>query len=138
MQVIHCSRRSGVTLDDLLHRADILSLHAPLTPDTEKIIDQKALFSMKEGAVLINTSRGGLVEESALAPALEEGPLRAVGLDVYEGEPSVHPSLLGRSDVVLLPHIGSATERTRHRMAELAVEAVESWVRGEPIAHSAL
>jgi glyoxylate reductase len=138
MKVIHCSRRSGVPLGELLARADILSIHAPLTPDTEKIIDEQALFSMKEGSVLINTSRGALVEEAAIAAALDEGPLRAAGLDVYEQEPSVHPSLLGRSDVVLLPHIGSATDRTRHRMAELAVEAVESWVRGERIAHSAL
>ncbi len=92
---------------------------------------------MKPGSVLINTARGALVEESALAEALDSGPLRAAGLDVFEDEPRVHPSLLGRSDVVLLPHIGSATERTRHRMASLATEAVEAWAAGRPLPHPA-
>jgi len=138
MDVIHSSRRSGLPLAELLARSDVLSLHAPLTPETHHILDKKALLSMKPGSVLINTARGPLVEECALAQVLDTGHLRGVGLDVYEDEPHVHASLLGRPDVVLLPHIGSATERTRHRMADLAVQAVESWARGQEIAHRAV
>lgn len=133
MEVIHCSSSSGLPLSELLERSDVLSLHAPLTAETRHIIDREALFSMKPGSVLINTARGGLVEEAAIAEALDQGPLRAAGLDVFEEEPGVHPSLLDRQDVVLLPHIGSATEATRHRMARMAVAAVEAWARGDAI-----
>ncbi len=123
----------GLPLPELLSTSDVLSLHAPLTPDTRRIIDRDALFALKPGAVLINTARGALIQEDAIADALDHGPLRAVGLDVFEDEPRVHPSLLGRDDVVLLPHIGSATTRTRHRMAELATESVLAWLAGEPL-----
>jgi glyoxylate reductase len=137
MHIQHTSRTSGLPLQELIRTSDVLSLHAPLTPGTWHLIDRRALFSMRSGSVLINTARGALVEEDAIADALETGPLRAVGLDVFEAEPTVPPSLLGRDDVVLLPHIGSATERTRHRMAEMAVEAVEAFADGRSLPHVA-
>jgi glyoxylate reductase len=112
-----------LTLNELLSSSDVVSLHAPLTPETEGMLGKEQLLSMKPGAVLVNTSRGGLIDETALAHALDEGPLRAVGLDVYQDEPQVHASLLHRKDVVLLPHIGSATEACRGLMAKMMVEA---------------
>ncbi len=124
-------------LDELLASADVVSIHAPLTEETRHLLHRERLLSMKKGAVLINTARGPLVEEAALAEALDSGPLRAAGLDVFEEEPRVHPSLLGRRDVVLLPHIGSATEATRLRMATMATESVLAWARGEAIPHLA-
>lgn len=135
MEVIHHSRSSGRPLAELLARSDVLSLHAPLTRDTHHLIDRGALFAMKPGSILVNTARGALVEEWALAEALDDGPLRAAALDVFEQEPKVHPSLLTRRDVILAPHIGSATERTRGRMAEMAVEAVEDWAAGRRPVH---
>ena len=135
MEVIHHSRSSGRPLAELLERSDVLSLHAPLTRDTHHLIDRAALFAMKPGSILVNTARGALVEEAAMAEALDDGPLRAAALDVFEQEPKVHPSLLARADVILAPHIGSATERTRGRMAEMAVEAVEDWRAGRRPVH---
>jgi len=123
------------SLAQLLAESDVLTLHAPLTESTHHILNREALFAMKDGAYLINTARGALVEEAALADALDQGPLSGVGLDVYTEEPQVHPSLLGRDDVVLLPHIGSSTVRTRHKMATMAVDAVVAWAQGEPIPH---
>ncbi|HCP47648.1 MAG TPA: D-glycerate dehydrogenase, partial [Deltaproteobacteria bacterium] len=95
------------TLPQLLAESDVLTVHAPLTDSTHHILDRDALFAMKEGAYLVNTARGGLVDETVLAEALEDGPLAGVGLDVYADEPSVPASLVGRDDIVLLPHIGS-------------------------------
>ncbi len=137
MRIQHTSRTSGIPLQELIRTSDVLSIHAPLTTGTWHLIDQRALMAMKPGSVLINTARGPLVDELYIAEALETGPLRAVGLDVFEEEPRVHPSLLNRGDVVLLPHIGSATDRTRHRMASMAVEAVEALAAGEPLPHRA-
>jgi glyoxylate reductase len=124
-------------LPDLVSSSDVLSIHAPLNDRTRHLIDRNALFSMKPGAVLVNSARGPLVDESALVEALQAGRLRAAGLDVFEEEPRVHPGLLDRPDVVLLPHIGSATQKTRHRMAEMAVEAVEALAAGREIPHRA-
>jgi glyoxylate reductase len=138
MRVQWTDAHAGVPLAELLATSDVLSLHAPLRSATRWIIDREALFAMKPGAILINTARGALVEEQAIVPALEEGPLRAVGLDVYEDEPRLHPALLGRDDVILLPHIGSATTKTRHRMAELATESVRAWLDGAPIPNRAV
>jgi len=138
MRVQHTSRTSGLPLGELLRTSDVLSVHCPLTPDTRHLVDRPALMSMKDGSVLINTARGPIVQEEAIADALDSGPLRAAGLDVFEEEPTVHPSLLARRDVVLLPHIGSATVRTRHRMAEMAVEAVEALAAGAPLPHRAV
>jgi glyoxylate reductase len=124
-------------LDELLSSSDVVSLHAPLTEATSGMLGRQQLLSMKPGAILINTSRGGLVDEAALTHALDEGPLRGIGLDVYENEPQVHPSLLGRADVVLLPHIGSATETTRKLMAKMAVEACLASLNSKPLPYLA-
>ena len=113
-----------VSLDELLARSDFVTLHAPLTPDTRHLIDAAALAQMKPGGVLVNTSRGGLVDSAALDGALAGGRLFAAGLDVYEQEPAVPAELLAHEHVVLLPHIGSATHAARDGMARLAAENV--------------
>ncbi len=110
-----------VSWDDLLGSSDIVSIHAPLTVETRHAFDARALASMKRGAILINTARGPIVDEGALVDALQYGPLGGAGLDVFEEEPRVHPGLCGRDDVVLLPHVGSATYNTRVAMARLAL-----------------
>jgi len=104
----------------LLAEADVLSLHLALSPETERIIGREALARMKAGAVLVNTARGGLVDEEALVAALRSGRLRAAGLDVYAAEPLVPPGLRELPNVVLLPHLGSATEEARQGMWDLA------------------
>jgi glyoxylate reductase len=111
-------------LDALLPQVDVLSLHCPLTPKTRHLIDARRLHLLPRGAFLVNTSRGEVVDEAALVAALEDGHLGGAGLDVYEREPEVHPGLLGRSNVVLLPHLGSATTDARAAMADLAVANV--------------
>src|SRR5688572_21447624 len=116
--------RHDMSFDELLVTSDILSLHVPLTEGTRHLIDRKALVRMKRSAYLINTSRGAVVDEEALAWALHEGLLAGAALDVYEHEPAIHPSLLEHENVVLAPHIGSATRETRTAMAELAVRNV--------------
>lgn len=109
-----------VTLDELIAAADVVSLHAPLTPKTTHMIGQEQLSAMKPGSYLINTSRGPLVDEEALADALESGHLGGAGLDVHEYEPRVNERLHRIQSVVLLPHIGSAGHATRNKMAALA------------------
>lgn len=116
--------------DDLLAMSDVLSLHAPLTPETRHVVDREALRRMRPGSYLINTARGPLVDEAALVEALRDGPLAGAGLDVYEREPEVHPGLLEIPNVVLLPHVGSATRDTRTRMAMLAVRNVHAVLTG--------
>ena len=122
-----------VSKAELLARADVLCLCAPLTPETRHAVGAPELAAMKPGAILVNTARGALVDEAALVQALDAGPLRGAGLDVFEEEPKVHPGLLERDDVVLSPHIGSATEHTRRRMAEIALGNVRAHLRGEPL-----
>lgn len=119
-------------LGRLLKESDILSLHVPVNPETRGIINADRLRRMKPGAILVNTARGDLVREEALAAALEDGHLGAAGLDVYSEEPAVHPRLLAAPRTVLLPHIGSATVDTRRRMAGLALANVQAVLRGEP------
>jgi glyoxylate reductase len=119
----------------LLAESDVLSIHAPLTPETRGRFGRSELLRMKRGAFLVNTARGPIVDEEALAGALEEGHLRGAGLDVYEKEPSVHPRLLGRKDVALLPHLGSATVETRLAMARTAAGEIARFFRGEPLLH---
>ena len=112
------------SLDELVAASDIISLHCPLTEETRGLIDEARLRAMKKGAVLVNCARGPCVDEAALARALSEGHLYAAGLDVYENEPAVHEDLIGLPNVVLAPHLGSADEVTRQRMASMCVQSV--------------
>ena len=127
-------RALGVTwmeLDELLATSDFVSVHAPLTPETRHSIDAAALSRMRPTAILVNTARGPIVDEAALADALAAGTIAGAGLDVYEDEPEVHPGLLTqRERVVLLPHLGSATGSTRRRMADIAVSNVLDAMEG--------
>ena len=113
-----------------------MSLHVPLTPETRHLIDKKALTRMKRSAYLINTSRGPVVDEEALAWALREHLLAGAALDVYEHEPAIHPDLLALENVLLVPHLGSATTETRTAMADLAVENVIAVLGGRPATHA--
>jgi glyoxylate reductase len=121
-----------VSLDELLEISDVLSLHAPLTPETRHVLNGHSLRRMKRGSILINTARGALVDEAALVEVLRAGHLAGAGLDVYEQEPVVHPGLFDLPNVLLLPHIGSATVQTRTRMAMLAARNVRAVLSGEP------
>jgi glyoxylate reductase len=116
----------------LLSQADFVSLHLPLTPDTRHFLDRNALALMKPDAVLVNTARGALVDEAALVDALGSGRLRAAGLDVFEREPELHPGLAALPNVVLAPHIGSATAETRSLMAESVARDVLRVLDGVP------
>ena len=119
--------------EELLPQADIVSVHTPLLPETRHLIDAAALRKMKRTAILINTSRGPVVDERALAEALRDGVIAGAGLDVYEREPQVEPLLLELENVVLLPHIASASERTRTRMAVRAAENILAFMDGRPL-----
>ncbi len=139
MSVAYAARRAvtlpdaeHLPLDRLLATADVVSLHCPLTPETRHLIDQKALTRMKRTAYLINTSRGAVVDEAALAWALGERLITGAALDVYEDEPRVHPALLALENVMLMPHIASATTETRTAMADLAAANVLAVVAGAP------
>jgi len=137
MRVLHHARRdtgcAGYvdSLDALLPQVDVLSLHVPGNRETLKLIDARRLALLRETAVLVNTARGPVVDEEALAVALEEGRLFAAGLDVYEREPQVHPRLLAAPRTVLLPHIGSATLDTRSAMVSLAASGVAQILSGQ-------
>jgi glyoxylate reductase len=112
------------TLQELLAASDFVSVHVPLTPETRHLIDASALASMKPGAILVNTSRGAVVDTAALIHALRSGHLGGAGLDVYENEPQVPAELRELPNTVLLPHVGSATATTRDAMARLCAENV--------------
>jgi len=116
----------------LLRESDFVSLHSVLTPETRHLIDAEALRAMKPSAYLINAARGPIVDEAALVRALTERWIAGAGLDVFEAEPTVHPGLLGLDNVVLAPHIASASEATRHKMATLAVENCLAVLDGRP------
>jgi glyoxylate reductase len=118
-------------LGELLRTSDFVSIHTPLTPETTHLIGAEELDDMKPEAVLVNTSRGPVIDEAALAGALAERSIFAAGLDVYENEPEVHPNLLELENVVLAPHIGSASIETRDKMAALAAENLAAVLRGE-------
>jgi glyoxylate reductase len=119
-------------LEELLATADVVSLHTPLTEETRGLIDEAALARMKPTAFLVNTSRGPVVDEAALARALRDGTIAGAGLDVFEHEPEVHPDLLELENVVLIPHLGSATVETRTAMAVLAARNALAVALGEP------
>ena len=113
-------------LDALLPQADVVSIHAPLTAETRHLIDARRLALMRPTAVLINTARGPVVDEAALAAALRDGTIAGAGLDVYEHEPEVTEALLALENVVLAPHLGSATRETRVAMGMLCVSALRA------------
>jgi glyoxylate reductase len=136
MQVLHHTRTPTgedgyvADLDELLPRCDVVSLHVPGGRETHHLVDARRLALMRPSAVLVNTARGTVVDEAALARALHEGRLFAAGLDVFEREPEVHPELLLAPRTVLLPHIGSASTATRTRMATMATSAVATVLAG--------
>ena len=140
MRVVHAARDDGrdkalalaMPLDRLLATSDVVSLHVPLTPETKHLIDQPALARMKRSAYLINTSRGPVVDEAALAWALRERMISGAALDVYEREPEVNPDLMKLENVLLVPHLASATVETRTAMADLAVRNVLAVLDGQP------
>ena len=121
-----------MSLDRLLVTSDVISLHVPLTPDTRHLIDKRALARMKRSAFLVNTARGPVVDEEALAWALQQHLIAGAALDVYEHEPAVHPDLLPLENVLLVPHLASGTTETRSTMAELAVDNVIEVLAGRP------
>lgn len=118
--------------DQLLASSDVVTLHCPMTPQTRHLIDQRALARMKRTAYLINTSRGPVVDEAALVWALEQRLIAGAALDVYENEPELHPGLYALENVLLSPHLASATTETRTAMADLAVSNVVAVLSGKP------
>ncbi len=125
-----------VSFDTLLEQSDFLSLHVPLTPDTERLIDQRALDRMKPSAVLINTARGPIIDQEALVAVLSEGRIACAALDVTTPEPlpAGHP-LFGLENCIVVPHLGSASRATRARMADMAADNLLAGVRGERLPH---
>jgi glyoxylate reductase len=119
-----------VALDELLATADVVSLHCPLSAETRHLVDAEALGRMKPSAFLVNTTRGPVVDEAALAEALRAGTIAGAGLDVFEREPEVNAGLLELENVVLIPHLGSATVETRTAMGVLAGENVAAVLGG--------
>ena len=119
-----------VDVDELFATADVVSLHCPLTAETRHLVDARRLARMKPTAVLVNTARGGCVDDAALADALEAGRLFAAALDVFEGEPQISPRLLAAPRLVLAPHIGSATTEARTHMAQLCADGVIAVLTG--------
>ena len=133
MRVVHTGRSAdAMPLDRLLSTSDVVSIHVPLTPETRHLIDQPALARMKRTAYLVNVSRGPVVDEAALVWALKNRLVAGAAMDVYEREPEVHPDLLPLENVLLAPHLGSATTETRTAMADLAARNVIAVLSGEP------
>ena len=138
MTVVHHGRSSGIPLEELLAQADFVSLHVPLTPETRHLIDSAALARMKPTAYLVNTARGGVVDQSALAAALRDATIAGAALDVTDPEPLPpdHP-LLDAPNLIVLPHLGSATHATRRAMADLAVDNLLAALEGKPMPDAA-
>jgi glyoxylate reductase len=128
MTVIHADL--GDDVDALFRQADVVSLHCPLTPATRNLVDARRLALMKPTGIVVNTARGGIVDEAALAEALTAGRLFAAALDVFVGEPRIDPRLLAAPRLVLAPHIGSATTEARTQMAQLCADAVIAVLSG--------
>jgi glyoxylate reductase len=140
MRILHTRRQRSDDpgfreLDDLLREADIVSLHVPLTPETESLIDARRLTLLRDGACLVNTARGPIVDEPALVAELVSGRIRA-GLDVFAHEPRVPAELLELPNVVLTPHVGSATQETREAMTRVLVDNLQAAERGDPLPNS--
>ncbi len=117
---------------DLLRASEFLSLHAPETEETRHFINSKTIDLLPHGAIVINTARGGLVKDEDLIAALKSGRVAAAGLDVFEGEPKVHPGYVALKNTFLLPHIGSATVETRSAMGMLALDNIDAVLSGKP------
>ncbi|HLY86571.1 MAG TPA: NAD(P)-dependent oxidoreductase [Gaiellaceae bacterium] len=132
MEVAHHRRSDGLPLDELLRKSDVVSLHVPLTPETRGLITRERLALLRDGATLVNTARGAIVDEEALVNELVSGRISA-GLDVFADEPQVPEGLLDLSNVVLTPHIASATAETRAAMTRVLVDNVLAFARGEPL-----
>ncbi len=123
---------SSMSVDELLVSADIVSLHVPQTPATRHLVDRRALARMKRSAYLVNTARGSVVDEAALVWALDQRLIAGAALDVFESEPHIHPDLLRFENVVLVPHLGSATTQTRTSMMDLAASNLLAVLAGDP------
>jgi glyoxylate reductase len=136
LEVIHSSRSSGMPQEQLLERSDFVSLHCPLTPETRHLIGPRALARMKPSALLVNTARGGVVDQDALRSALHDGAIAGAALDVTDPEPlpADHP-LLDAPNLLVVPHVGSATVRTRAKMADMAVDNLLAALDGRPMPH---
>jgi glyoxylate reductase len=139
MRVAYSSRRDAglagaefMSLDRLLNTSDVISLHVPLNDETRHLIDKRAFSRMKRSVYLVNTARGPVIDEEALAWALEQRLIAGAALDVYEREPEIHPDLFKFENVLLVPHLGSGTVDTRTAMADLAVENVVAVLSGRP------
>ncbi len=134
MNVLHTGSDGGVPLLTLLERSDFISIHAPLTPDTHHLIDAAALAAMKPTAILINTARGPIVDQAALIEALRRGEIAGAALDVTDPEPPpADDPLLSAPNLIVAPHIGSATHAAREAMATLAVDNLLAALDGEPM-----
>jgi glyoxylate reductase len=125
----------AIALDELFATSDIVTLHCPLLPATHHLVNAARLALMKPRAVLVNTARGPIVDEAALAEALARGHLAGVGLDVFEDEPRIHPGLVSSPRAILMPHLGSSTVGARRRMAELAAASIADFLAGRRPAH---
>jgi len=121
------------SLEQVLEEADFVSLHCPATPETRHLMNRERLGRMRPSAFLINTARGDVVDEAALVEALNSGTIAGAGLDVYEKEPQISPALLAMENVVLLPHLGSATQETRIAMGMRALENLRLFFGGAPL-----
>jgi glyoxylate reductase len=132
LRVLSTRRSGGMPLDQLLAEADIVTIHAPLTPDTHGLLDARRLALLRDGACLVNTARGEIVDEDALVAELVSGRIRA-GLDVFAHEPRVPEALLSLPNVVLTPHLGSGTRQTREAMTRIAVDNVLACERGDEL-----
>lgn len=121
------------SVEEVLERSDFVSLHCPATPETRHLMNAERLRRMKRGAFLVNTARGDVVDEAALVSALEAGTIAGAGLDVFEREPLVTPALLTMRNVVLFPHLGSATRETRIAMGMRALENLKLFFSGKPL-----
>ena len=117
------------SIQSLFSVSDILSINCPATPETTNIINKKTLEFFPEGAIITNSARGDMIDDEAMVKALISGRIFALGLDVYKGEPNIHPGYLNQPNVFILPHLGSATKKTRIAMADLAIDNIEEYFK---------